>query len=64
MSVCAVVRIEDNKVENIIVAEPTYLPPNNTYLVICDDNLCDIGWIWNGIEFINPNLNVEETNGN
>lgn len=56
MSNCAVVRSSDNVVENKIVAEPTDLAPVGTYLVLIPDGvMCDIGWIWNGTDFIDPN---------
>lgn len=56
MSNCAVVEITDNVVINKIVAEPTDTPPDGTYLVLIPDGvMCDIGWIWNGSEFIDPN---------
>ena len=60
----AVINTSDNLVSNKIVAEATYVPPDNTYLVICDNMLCDIGWLWNGTEFINLNPIIEETDGN
>lgn len=62
MSNCAVVNVTDNVVVNKIVAEPTDLAPLNTYLVlILSDMECDIGWVWNGTEFVNPNPNTTET---
>jgi hypothetical protein len=64
MSVCAVIQKSNNVVINKIVAEPTDAAPDNTYLILCDTILCDIGWIWNGTEFINPNPIIEETDGN
>lgn len=67
MTVCAVVQISDNIVVNKIVAEPTDLAPNDTYLVVIPDGvMCDMGWTWNKTEFVNPNPPpVEEPiNGN
>lgn len=56
MSNCAVVRNTDNIVVNKIVAEPTDLPPDGTYLVLIEDGVaCDIGWVWNGVVFVDPN---------
>jgi len=60
----AVINISDNVVINKIVADSTYIPPDNTYLIICDNIPCDIGWVWNENEFINPNPIIEETDGN
>jgi len=52
----AVVRLEDNVVVNIIVAPPTEPAQNGCYLVdVSDGKFCDIGWVWNGTEFYNPN---------
>lgn len=56
MATCAVVRTEDNVVVNKIVAEPTNLAPDGTYLVLIPDGvMCDMGWVWNGTEFVNGN---------
>lgn len=56
MSNCAVVRLSDNVVINKIVAEPTDLAPDGTQLIlIADGVMCDIGWIWNGTDFVDPN---------
>lgn len=58
---CAVVRTEDNVVDNKIVAEPTDLAPLNTHLVLIPDGMpCDIGWVWNGAEFVDPNPPAED----
>ena len=54
---CAVVN-EDNVVENIIVAEPDDLAPVGCVLIAITDR-CDIGWVWNGSEFIDPNYSEE-----
>lgn len=59
MTVCAVVRNIDNVVINRIVAEPSDLAPDNTYLILVPhETLCDVGWVWNGTEFINPNTST------
>ena len=60
----AVINISDNIVINKIVADLNYIAPDNTYLIQYDDILCDIGWIWDGTQFINPNPIIEETDGN
>lgn len=58
MSNCAVVQTSDNVVVNKIVAEPTDLAPDGTYLVLIEDGVvCDMGWIWNGTEFVAPTNN-------
>lgn len=60
MSNCAVVQLSDGLVINKIVAEPHDLAPDGTQLICVDELLCDIGWTWNGTEFIAPEVN----NGN
>ena len=55
MAICAVVRLVDSVVENRIIAEPTDIPPQGCQLVVCDGMACDIGWVWTGTEFVNPN---------
>ena len=59
MSNCAVIQISDNIVVNKIVAEPTDPTSEGTYLIQYDDMPCDIGWIWDGTQFINPNPVIE-----
>lgn len=55
MSTCAVVQIADNVVINKIVASVTDPPQNGCYLIeVGEDMPCDIGWIWDGSEFVNP----------
>jgi hypothetical protein len=53
MSNCAVVQLDDNIVVNMIVATVDDLPPDGCYLIACDGMPCDIGWIWDGDEFVN-----------
>lgn len=61
MANIAVVQISDNVVINKIVAEPTAPAYDGTYFVeILDGVMCDMGWIWDGSVFINPNPPVEE----
>jgi hypothetical protein len=54
---CAVCNLSDNVVTNVIMADPNVDPaPYDTFLVgIQDGVMCDIGWIWDGSTFINPN---------
>jgi hypothetical protein len=55
MSVCAVVQLNDGLVINKIVAEPTDPPPEGCELILIpEDSMCDIGWTWNGTEFVPP----------
>lgn len=55
MTTCAVVQLSDNVVINKIVAEPTDLAPDGTYLVLISDGVvCDIGWTWDKQNFIPP----------
>lgn len=53
----AVINNDTNIVENKIVADAENdLAPDGTYLVnIPDGVMCDIGWLWDGSNFINPN---------
>lgn len=52
---CAVVQLSDGLVVNIIIAEPTDLPPADCELIeIPADQFCDLGWYWTGTEFIPP----------
>jgi hypothetical protein len=55
MSTCAVCQLTDGLVLNVIVAEPTDLPPDGTQLVITPDsegNNAPIGGTWNGTIFL------------
>jgi len=62
MSTCAVID-SSNTVVNIIVAEPTDpCPYPDCQLIVtpdADGNDAQIGWIWNGTDFIDPNPPVE-----
>jgi hypothetical protein len=56
MARIAVCQTSDNVVVNVILAEvtdPAY--PNTYFIEILDGVWCDIGAIWNGTEFFNPN---------
>lgn len=55
MATCAVVQLSDGVVINKIVAEPIDLPPMGCQLIPIDGVMCDFGWIWDGVIFINPN---------
>jgi hypothetical protein len=58
---CAVCDNNTNKVVNTIIAESLDVAPDNTYLVeITNDMWCDIGYIWDGVQFINPNPIIDE----
>jgi hypothetical protein len=57
---CAVVQISDGLVVNIIMADPSDVPPENCQLIeILPDQMCDIGWYYNGTDFIDPNASGE-----
>jgi hypothetical protein len=53
----AVVDTITNVVVNKIVADAaTDIAPDGTYLVnIPDGVMCDIGWLWDGTNFVDPN---------
>lgn len=52
---CAVIDA-NGLIVNIIMAEPTNQAPAGCSLVGIDEGVfCDIGWIWNGNQFIDPN---------
>lgn len=51
MTTCAVID-NTNTVVNIIVAEPTDLPPEGCSLV--ELMTCDFGWVWDGVRFNPP----------
>ena len=59
MSVCAVCQLTDGLVINIIVADPSDPTPDPACQLIAtpDQNGHDaqIGWYWNGTDFIDPN---------
>ena len=57
MSKCAVV-LED-KVVNIIVAEPTGTPPDNCILVLIPDNVfVNMDFTWDGTNFLDLDGNI------
>ena len=58
---CAVINATGDVV-NIIMAEPTDLAPQGCVLVGVDDGVfCDIGWSWDGSNFVDPNSPVTQT---
>jgi len=58
---CAVVQSNDGLVVNIIIAIPSDTPPEGCELIeIMNGQDCDIGWYWDGANFINPNPPVQE----
>lgn len=51
----AVIQLSDNVVVNKVVAETIDIsPPDGCYFVQIDGVMCDMGWTWNGSEFIAP----------
>lgn len=52
---CAVVQLSDGLVVNIIIAQPSIEPPIGCELIeIMAGQPCNIGWYWNGAEFVDP----------
>jgi hypothetical protein len=51
MTTCAVID-SNNQVVNLIVAEPTDIPPEGCTLVLVP--FCDIGYTWDGTNFNPP----------
>lgn len=60
----AVVDLATNIVINkVVVDDLTVLAPDGTYFVIVpDDVMCDMGWLWDGAAFVPPV--VEAVSGN
>lgn len=51
---CAVCQLSDGLVVNIIVAAPSDLAPDGCQLVeVMNEQLCDIGWFYDGMGFVN-----------
>jgi len=62
MTTCAVID-SSNTVINIIIAEPTDIPPDGCTLV--EIPVCNTGYIWDGQNFIPPeNFTDNSTTGN
>lgn len=52
---CAVVN-SDGVIVNIIIADPSDPAPIDHFLVSIEDEVfCNIGWIWDGNAFVDPN---------
>jgi hypothetical protein len=52
---CAVCQLSDGLVVNIIIATPSDLPPTDCQIIeVMTGQGCDIGWYWNGVDFIAP----------
>lgn len=45
----AVVRLSDNVVENMVVADDESTAPDGSFLVNVQDVFCDIGWIYDPV---------------
>jgi len=57
MTTCAVVQLTDTIIINIIVAEPSDIPPEGCELIETPDtfgNYAQIGGTWNGEMFVPP----------
>jgi hypothetical protein len=53
MTVCAVCRLADGLVINLIIAEPTDEPPYGCQLIeVPEGTPCDLSWTWDGTQFI------------
>lgn len=53
---CAVCQLEDGLVINIIIAVPSDLAPDGCQLVeVMNEQQCNIGWYYDGMNFIDPN---------
>jgi hypothetical protein len=63
VTTCAVCQLSDGLVVNVIVAEPTDpCPEQGCQLIVTPDqdgNNAQIGWYWNGTDFIDPNPPTE-----
>ena len=56
---CAVCQLSDGLVVNIIVAALSDLAPDGCKLVeIMNEQVCDIGWYYDGVNFVEPDANV------
>lgn len=52
---CAVCRLSDGLVMNIIIANPSDPAPDGCQLVeVMTGQPCNIGWYWNGQTFVDP----------
>lgn len=58
---CAVCRLDDGLVVNIIIAHPSELAPDGCQLVeIMNEQFCNTGWYYDNLTFIDPNPTVED----
>jgi hypothetical protein len=65
MTTCAVCQLSDGLVINIIVADPTDPCADGCQLIVTPTetgSYANIGFTWNGTEFINPNPTIEVEN--
>ena len=54
---CAVYQLHDGVVVNIIIAQPSDPAPDWCGLVeIMNGQACDIGWRWDGTQFVGPEV--------
>lgn len=60
MNIYALYQISDGLVIDKIIADSSYIPPEGYSIINIDNIPCDIGWIFNGNEF----LPKEIINGN
>jgi hypothetical protein len=52
---CAVCQLADGLVVNTIMAVPSDPPQDGCQLIeIMNGQLCNIGWYWDGVTFIDP----------
>lgn len=58
---CAVCQLSDGLVVNIIVALPSDPAQDGCQLIeVMNEQVCDLGWFWDGTQFIDPNPPVDE----
>ena len=58
---CAVCRLSDGLVVNTIVAVPGDIAPEGHQIIeIMNGQICDIGWYYDGLNFVDPNPPSEE----
>jgi len=60
MKTCAVCRLDNGLVINVIHAEPTDLAPYGCQLVeVTNGTICGVSWTWDGVNFIDPHPKPE-----
>jgi len=67
MTICLVIDNITNVIVNRVVAEPDAPAPDGARLLLwAEDMVCDIGWTWNGTQFVAPVVEIvppiEESN--